>query len=50
MEERLDALLKRIKECGEKGEVINLKYGFAAFSAGINVHHFLYTLITTKNY
>ena len=35
MEERLDALLKRIRECGEKGEVINLKYGFAAFSAGI---------------
>ena len=34
IQERVDALLGRIQECGEKGETINLKHGFAAYAAG----------------
>ena len=34
IQERVDALLGRIQECGEKREIINLKHGFAAYAAG----------------
>ncbi len=36
IQERVDALLARIEDCGEKGEIINLKHGFAAYAAGMN--------------
>ena len=34
LQERVDALMARVKGFGAKGEVINLKHGFAAFTAG----------------
>lgn len=34
IQERVDALLGRIQECGDRGEIINLKHGFAAYAAG----------------
>ena len=34
IQESVDALMGRIRECGEKGEVVNLKLAFAAFTAG----------------
>ena len=40
IQERVDAFLGRIQECGNKGEVINLKHGFAAYAAGMNLFNF----------
>ncbi|KAL6720035.1 hypothetical protein ACLMJK_001956 [Lecanora helva] len=40
IQERVDALLNRIQECGAQGEIINLKHGFAAYAADVSSRYF----------
>jgi hypothetical protein len=36
VEERVDALVQRLKMCGAQGEVVQIEYAFSAFTNGMH--------------